>query len=252
LPAEVALSSLEAAMVELHPKVGCCGFPTSRARYYSLFPVVEVQQTFYEPPRPETARRWREQAPAGFEFALKAWQLVTHEGTSPTYRRLKTSLSPRERSEAGSFRPTPIVFRAWDRTLEIATILEARKIVFQCPASFEPTEENRDRMRRFFRSIERKGIVCIWEPRGAWQPREIRALSEELDLVHCVDPFRAEPVTTGLRYFRLHGIGGYRYRYTDRDLDSLAARLPPGTETWVLFNNASMFEDARRFLARLA
>ncbi len=237
---------------ESRTKVGCCGFPASRGSYYALFPVVEIQQTFYEPPRPGTARRWREEAPAGFEFTLKAWQLVTHEATSPTYRRLKTPLSDRERGEVGAFRWTDVVRRAWDRTHEIARLLGADKIVFQCPASFEPTSVNHDRLRRFFRSIEREGLVCLWEPRGAWRASEVRALCEELDLVHCVDPFEAEPVTAGLRYFRLHGIGGYRYRYTDADLDRLAGLAGGDEAAYVMFNNASMLEDARRFLARLA
>lgn len=231
-------------------RIGCCGFASSRERYYGLFPVVEIQQTFYEPPRPDTARRWREEAPASFEFTLKAWQLVTHEAASPTYRRLRTRLTERERGEAGSFRWTDVVRRAWDRTLEIARLLGAGKVVFQCPASFGPTHENRERLRRFFRSIERQGLICIWEPRGSWQPSDVRALCEELELVHCVDPFQAEPVTAGLRYFRLHGIGGYRYRYTDSDLEKLAGLARGEEALYFMFNNASMLEDARRFLSR--
>ena len=69
-------------------KVGCCGFGMARARYAALFPVVEVQQTFYQPPRVATAARWRAAAPPPFVFSVKAWQLITHEPASPTYRRL--------------------------------------------------------------------------------------------------------------------------------------------------------------------
>lgn len=36
--------------------IGCCGFPMARERYFARFPVVEVQQTFYRPPRIETLR----------------------------------------------------------------------------------------------------------------------------------------------------------------------------------------------------
>lgn len=38
------------------------------------FPAVELQTTFYQPPSPELARKWREEAPPDFIFALKAWQ----------------------------------------------------------------------------------------------------------------------------------------------------------------------------------
>lgn len=76
-------------------KIGCCGFPVARRRYWEGLAAVEIQRTFYQPPRLETARRWRQGAPVDFEFTLKAWQLITHEASSPTYRRLRRPLSPR-------------------------------------------------------------------------------------------------------------------------------------------------------------
>ncbi|MFQ5882008.1 MAG: DUF72 domain-containing protein [Candidatus Methylomirabilales bacterium] len=59
---------------------------------FRRFPVVELQQTFYQPPRLKTVQRWREEVPATFEFTMKAWQLITHEPGSPTYRRLKIAI----------------------------------------------------------------------------------------------------------------------------------------------------------------
>ena len=228
-------------------KVGCCGFPVGRERYFQAFTVVEVQQTFYQPPRPQTASRWRDEAPDGFEFTLKAWQLITHEASSPTYRRLRMPLRERDKKQVGAFRWTGPVRRAWDETLHLARLLGAEKVLFQCPASFKPTEENKDRLRQFFASIDREGIICIWEPRGQWQPEEIARLCRELDLRHCTDPHRARPVTGGMRYFRLHGIGGYRHRYTDEELRTAWAVRAKGAATYFMFNNVSMFHDARRF-----
>jgi uncharacterized protein YecE (DUF72 family) len=68
-------------------KLGMCGFTIGAAAYYRQFPVVEVQQTFYDPPPMATIEKWRAQAPADFEFTMKAWQVITHFGTSSTYRR---------------------------------------------------------------------------------------------------------------------------------------------------------------------
>ncbi|HSJ15130.1 MAG TPA: DUF72 domain-containing protein [Longimicrobiales bacterium] len=70
-------------------RLGMCGFTIGAAAYYRSFDVVEVQQTFYDPPAPGTLARWRAEAPAGFEFTMKAWQVITHFGTSSTYRRLR-------------------------------------------------------------------------------------------------------------------------------------------------------------------
>src|SRR5215211_3770357 len=131
-------------------KTGCCGFRMARREYTSHFPVVEVQQTFYQPPQTQTLERWRAEAPPDFEFTLKAWMLITHEARSPTYRRLKRALTEEEREECGAFRPTAIVREAWDVTLACAEALRARRVLFQCPASFQPTKTNVTNLRRFF------------------------------------------------------------------------------------------------------
>src|SRR4051794_35225249 len=122
-------------------RVGLCGFTMALADYVREFPVVEVQQTFYQPPADATLLRWRRQAPPGFEFTLKAWQLITHEASSPTYRRLRRPLDADERRECGSFRTTPVVLEAWSRTLQCARLLRATAVLMQCPRSFRPTSE---------------------------------------------------------------------------------------------------------------
>src|SRR5918998_1650598 len=78
-------------------RVGCCGFRSAMVDYVQHFRVVEVQQTFYQPPQISTLERWRKEAPHDFEFTLKAWQLITHKSKSPTYKRLKKKLSDTER-----------------------------------------------------------------------------------------------------------------------------------------------------------
>ena len=46
--------------------------------YAEHFDTVEVNSSFYGPPRPETSRAWVERTPAGFEFSLKLHQQFTH------------------------------------------------------------------------------------------------------------------------------------------------------------------------------
>jgi uncharacterized protein YecE (DUF72 family) len=53
-------------------KTGCCGFPTGMKTYFEKFRLVEIQKTFYNPPKLETAKRWREMVPKDFEFTIKA------------------------------------------------------------------------------------------------------------------------------------------------------------------------------------
>jgi uncharacterized protein YecE (DUF72 family) len=60
----------------------------------------------------------------------------------------------------------------------------------------------------------------------------------------CCDAFiTLAPVSC---YFRLYGIGGYRYRYWDEGLERLAEWCEG--RTFCLFNNMNMAKDADRFL----
>lgn len=218
-----------------------------KGEYALLFPVVEVQQTFYQPPQIKTLARWREEVPPEFEFTLKAWQLITHEARSPTYKRLKTKLSEEEREECGSFRLSSTVKDAWKTTLDCAEALAARRVLFQCPASFVPTRENLARMRKFFTTVKRGGLQFLWEPRGDWPTATLISLCQELDLVHVVDPFSARTVTPEFCYFRLHGRKGWRHVYEDDELEELVEMLAGSKTAYVLFNNLRMVEDAARF-----
>ena len=234
-------------MSALH--LGLCGWNGSQASYFEGFDCIEIQSTFYDPPGLNVVRKWRSAAPSGFQFCIKAWQLITHRSTSPTYRRLRTPLLDSERDAVGSFRQTERVWQAWQRTLDVARALDAPVIVFQCPKSFLPTSENLINFSAFFRRVNRESFRLAWEPRGeAWTDDVVRDLCAEYDLVHCVDPFENTSVYGDTTYWRLHGRGSYSYRYTDGDLvllrQMLAKRPQPG---YLMFNNFSSKPDALRF-----
>ncbi len=219
----------------------------ARAKYFEAFNIVELQKTFYQPPKTSTAIKWKEESPEGFEYALKAWQLITHEPKSPTYRRLRIKIAGSKEKNYGSFKLTAEVLWAWEKTKEIADILNAGIILFQCPASFEPTAENKRNMKKFFFSIKRDSIIFAWEPRGRWSDKEIDTICRDLDLVHTVDPFISNPLYGIIRYYRMHGIGGYRYRYTKEDLNKLSELHEKKADAYFLFNNVYMYNDALEF-----
>ena len=230
-------------------KLGMCGFTIGAASYYRQFRVVEVQQTFYDPPARETLARWRREAPADFEFTMKAWQVITHLGTSRTYRRLRSPFSQAAKAEAGAFRWNDTVRNAWHVTLECARILRATAILLQCPASFRPTEANAAAMRQFFTSSERPaGVHLLWEPRGPWPDHVVRTLCRELDLLHAVDPFVRPALTPEVVYWRLHGNRSHYANYTDDELRQIYQWLPQDDrDAYVLFNNIPRVHDIRRF-----
>lgn len=231
-------------------KLGMCGFTIGAATYYRKFSVVEVQQTFYDPPQIKTLERWRSEAPADFEFTMKAWQVITHLGTSNTYRRLKSPFDAKARAEAGGFRWNETVERAWETTLRCAETLRATGILFQCPASFRPTDENIHSMRGFFSQIHRPdGVRLFWEPRGVWPDDVVLSLCRELRLLHAVDPFIRPSLTPEVIYWRLHGNKTHYANYTDAELQQIHDWLPPddATEAYVFFNNVPRTKDVKRF-----
>jgi uncharacterized protein YecE (DUF72 family) len=240
-------------------KVGCCGFPVAQERYYHAFSLLELQSTFYKLPRESTLQRWRESSPSGFEFVVKAWQVITHPSSSPTWRRARLTIGKSQVARYGYLRPTAENFEAFSRTLDVCNILGARVCLIQCPPSFQATPKNVRNLERFLTEIDRRGLIVAWEPRGDWlvKPELIQKLCHKLGIVHVVDLLQRDPVSSvRLVYCRLHGLGerevNYAYRYTDDDLHQLARKLlsleeSGCQEAYILFNNVTMFEDAKRF-----
>jgi uncharacterized protein YecE (DUF72 family) len=235
--------------------IGCCGwsyleerkfaaqmrrkYSTKLQAYAQLFDAVEINSTFYGLPRVSTAQKWRSEADAvnpKFEFTVKAHQGITH-----LHRFMGESTS------------------LFTQLKEICRTLETSVVLFQSPASFRPTDVSLKAMKSFFNEIERSDLTCVWEPRGKWydNPALIVETCEECKLVHCVDPFRNEPLVFGeekIAYFRLHGFGKpsmYRYDFSEQELGRLATilnSLPPSLHhVYILFNNVFCYENATGF-----
>lgn len=229
-------------------RIGTSGFRTTTQKYAEIFSCVEIQHTFYQPPQIKTLERWRSEIADDFEFVIKAWQLITHESKSPTYKRLKKKLTEKELTETGRFQPTQTVREAWETTLACARALKAKTILFQCPASFKPYDENLENLEKFFSSVERGKLNFAFEPRGdAWTDEIIKDVCARFDLWHTVDPFEKPTLTPDKIYYRLHGRGGWRYEYEREELEELAELLSARKTAYVFFNNIQMTRDATVF-----
>lgn len=228
-------------------KAGCCGFAMAQEKYFASFPCIEIDTSFYQLPKVETAARWRAAAPTGFEFAMKAWQVITHRASSPTYKR--TRIDPRDREHCGHFGYNPTIRWAWEQTFAVAKELGAFLVLFQCSASFRENRENLASLRAFFEKAKRGRFHMGWEPRGDWDTTLVASLCRELELVHVVDPFKNPPAMTDtLLYYRLHGIPGYRHRYSNEELHRLKEFCAGKSKTYCMFNNIAMASDAQRFM----
>lgn len=227
-------------------------------KYFQLFPLVELQSTFYKLPTLETAKKWKEIAPSTFIFTVKAFQGITHPISSPTWRKagLKEQQLKALKDKVGFLRPTPEVLSFWNQNLEICKILNAPICLVQLPASFKEQKEHIKSAEQFFSKIKRNGVSIALELRG-WSKEGFKAMCKKFDLISCVDPFALEPLwfsSKRIAYFRLHGSYekeriNYRHKYSYEELKRLKHLiLSLKVKTaFVLFNNLSMLEDAKTF-----
>jgi uncharacterized protein YecE (DUF72 family) len=206
--------------------------------YARIFPVVELNTTFYGVPKPSVTEQMTQKVPEGFEFVLKAPQEVTHKETASA-------------EIAGQFMEA------------LAPIRDAGMmgcVLAQYPWSFRQTDENRDRLKELSELMP--GIPLVVEFRNeGWMRDETYALLTDLGYGFCcVDEPRLKgllpPVakaTSGIGYVRFHGRNAkqwwkhdaphqrYDYLYSREELESWVPKVQEvdaaALKTYVFFNN---------------
>lgn len=222
-------------------KAGCGGFPVGKANYFKALSTVEISSTFYNPPKLATAEKWRLEAPKGFEYSLRAWQLITHPATIISFDKLSQEIPEKRKAFCGHFKPTSEVESAWESTQSVAEALGARFVVFETPTTFYPDSNHIKDMYQFFKSIRRRELSLVWQPQGNWEPRMLGKICADLDLIHGVDPLQAKPARGAVNYFRL---GGRNRLYSDADKKEILA-LCEDKPSYVYFSNLASWRDAR-------
>lgn len=102
--------------------------------YYARhFRTVEINNTLYGLPKPDTFIRWREQAPAGFRFALKFSHFGSHikrlkDPDDTIGRYTPQLLSARARQIADWLRQKRQVFTFFNNNTEACAIKDAFKL----------------------------------------------------------------------------------------------------------------------------
>ncbi|MFO7179647.1 MAG: DUF72 domain-containing protein [Pseudomonadota bacterium] len=207
--------------------VGCAGFAVPATRYFKEYLFVEVQETQLAIPGPGTLRRWRREAPNGFEFAL---------------------LGPREISQEG-FRDGKVVETALKSLSEVAEELSARAAVFVAPPDFPSSRSNRSALRDFLKHVRKQFDTVVFDAGAAWDPDDCDALADETDTLAARDPLQHGLSKRPAAYYRLPGPAGHKSRYEDPAIERLAdiARSGMDQKATYVFTNVDMFSDAKRF-----
>ena len=217
------------------------GLPVSRwfAFYAEHFDTVEINNSFYMLPKAETFAKWRDQAPAGFCYAVKANRFLTQA------KKLKECEEPIERMMAA--------------TLNLGDRLGP--ILYQLPPSLKI---NLERLEQFLQLVP-KDVANVFEFRDkSWYVPETYELLDRYGASFCVHDMggcASDRVAVGpVAYVRFHGgVGKYWGRYSDEVLldwgDWMAEQARSGRPIWAYFNNdihGHAIDDAQTLKAMLA
>jgi uncharacterized protein YecE (DUF72 family) len=210
------------------------GLPISRwfQFYAEHFDTVEINNSFYRLPAPETFAKWRDQAPPSFCYTVKANRYITQA---------KKLLDPEEPLE---------------RMMRSVRHLRDRlgPILYQLPPSLAL---NLERLDQFLAALP-KDVTSVFEFRHkSWYVPETYALLDRHGASFCAHDMKgsaSERISVGrIAYIRFHGgTGKYRGRYSDRRLLSWAnwmlEQSKAGRPVWAYFNNdidADAIHDAQ-------
>lgn len=201
-------------------------------RYAEEFDTVEINNSFYRLPAGATFEKWRNQAPAGFCYAVKANRYLTQA------KKLKDCEEPLERMMTA-------VRRLGDRL---------GPMLYQLPPKMNL---NLERLESFLQILP-KDVTRVFEFRNAdWYVEETCALLERYGASFCVHDMpgsKSDRVAVGpIAYVRFHGgEGKYWGRYSDEALlgwsDWILEQARNGRAAWCYFNNdigGHAIEDAR-------
>ncbi len=133
--------------------------------YSEVFDTVEIDSTFYGPPRPETVRSWREKTTEGFLFSAKFPQVISHE-----------------KALVGAELETGIF-------IETMQLLGDKlgPLLLQMPAHFKPTPERKAALLNFAEGLP-QGLQYAVELRDdAWFTEDVFTALQAagVSLAHC-------------------------------------------------------------------
>ncbi|WP_395623052.1 DUF72 domain-containing protein [Sphingomonas daechungensis] len=189
--------------------------------YAAHFDTVEINNSFYRLPSPATFDKWREQAPEGFCYAVKANRFITQA---------KKLLDPEEPLE----RMMTSVRHLGDRT---------GPILYQLPPSLK---RNLERLERFLQSLPSDAINVFEFRDPSWYVPATYELLDRHGASICAHDMRGsatERIAVGpVAYVRFHGgVGKYWGRYADEQLRRWAEwmldQASNGRTVWAYFNN---------------
>ncbi len=206
------------------------------AHYARAFDTVEINNSFYRLPSAATFDAWRDQAPPGFCYAVKASRYLTH---------LKKLKDPEQ--------PLQTLFERAERLRHTLG-----PVLYQLPPRWQV---NVERFESFLAALP-AGYTHVVEFRdSSWLIEDVFRRMERYGVAHCIHdlrPLEIPPrVTAPTVYLRFHGdryAGSYSHDALALWADRIAAWRDAGHHVWAFFNNdigGHAIQNARTLLELL-
>jgi uncharacterized protein YecE (DUF72 family) len=197
--------------------------PKQMFHYYSLhFDTVELNNTFYRLPKPETFESWRDNSPDSFLYAVKASRFITH------MKKLKD--------------PESSTMKFFDGAERLGEKLGP--ILFQLPPRWRVDME---RLSDFLATLPEEHRYVVEIRDESWMVKEVYDVLRQFNVAFCVHDLAhmqtPREITADFTYVRFHGPGAAKYRgsYSDSALREWAEQISgwsaANVDSYVYFNN---------------
>lgn len=197
--------------------------PKEMFRFYSLhFDTVELNNTFYRLPKPETFESWRDNSPDKFLYAVKASRFITH------MKKLKD--------------PESSTIKFFDGAERLGEKLGP--VLFQLPPRWRV---DIDRLQNFLEALPEVHRYVIEIRDESWLVNDVYDVLRKFNVAFCIHDLANMQtpleITADFTYIRFHGPGAAKYRgsYSDSALREWAERIAEwraaNVDSYVYFNN---------------
>jgi uncharacterized protein YecE (DUF72 family) len=190
--------------------------------YKQSFNVVEINNSFYRLPKPETFKAWRKESPDDFLFVVKGSRYITHQ---------KKLNDPEQATE---------------KFFNNVRFLKEKlgPILFQLPPTWK---KNTERFADFLKILPKKYKYVFEFRNSTWYHEEIIGLLEKYNCAFCIYELAGHRspanITADFVYIRLHGPGMNKYQgsYSNKQLKEWAAQAREwqreGLDVFIFFDN---------------
>jgi uncharacterized protein YecE (DUF72 family) len=173
--------------------------------YLQHFDTVEINNSFYRLPDPETFRSWRESTPHDFVFAVKASRFLTHNKKLKDPENTLENFLPRAEALGSKLGP----------------------ILFQLPPKWKV---NAERLAAFLAVLPRVHRYTFEFREPSWNTAEVLSILRQYNAAYCIYELAGFQtpleITADFAYVRLHGPGGkYQGSYSEEKLREWAERI---------------------------